>query len=57
MQAIAQTECISSLKKCMENNKELQATTCETLSRLFKCQHVSTSNTNQTVSFIHCNKM
>lgn len=39
--AIAQTECINSLKKCMENNKELTATSCETLSRLFKCQHVS----------------
>lgn len=25
----------------MENNRELQATTCETLSHLFKCQHVS----------------
>lgn len=41
VQAIAQTECIASLKKCMESNKELQAMTCETLSRLFKCQHVS----------------
>lgn len=39
--AIAQTDCISSLKKCMENNKDLTATACETLSRLFKCQHVS----------------
>lgn len=42
VQAISQTDCISSLKKCMENHRELQATTCETLSRLFKCQHVST---------------
>lgn len=25
----------------MENNKELIATSCETLCRLFKCQHVS----------------
>lgn len=41
VQAISQTECIASLKKCMESHKELQATTCETLSRLFKCQHVS----------------
>lgn len=41
VQAISQTECINSLKKCMENNKELQAITCETLSRLFKSQHVS----------------
>ncbi|XP_055697619.1 dnaJ homolog subfamily C member 13 isoform X2 [Phlebotomus papatasi] len=39
--AIAQTECIESLKKCMENNRELTATTCETLSRMFKCQHDS----------------
>lgn len=41
VQAISQTECIASLKKCLENSKELQATACETLSRLFKCQHVS----------------
>lgn len=40
--AIAQTECILSLKKCMENEKDLIATCCETLTRLFKCQHVST---------------
>lgn len=44
VQAISQTECIASLKKCMENNKDLQATTCETLSRLFKCQHVNFSH-------------
>lgn len=44
VQAISQTECIASLKKCMENNKDLQATTCETLSRLFKCQHVNSSH-------------
>lgn len=41
VQAISQTECIALLKKCLESNKELQAMTCETLSRLFKCQHVS----------------
>lgn len=41
VQAISQTECIATLKKCMESHKELQAVTCETLSRLFKCQHVS----------------
>jgi hypothetical protein len=39
--AIAQTECILSLKKCMENERDLIATCCETLTRLFKCQHVS----------------
>ncbi|KAG5676781.1 hypothetical protein PVAND_006590 [Polypedilum vanderplanki] len=39
--AIAQTECILSLKKCMENEKELVATCCETLTRLFKSQHDS----------------
>lgn len=41
MAAIAQTECILSLKKCMENERDLIATCCETLTRLFKCQHVS----------------
>lgn len=39
--AIAQTECILALKKCMENERDLIATCCETLTRLFKCQHVS----------------
>lgn len=39
--AIAQTECVAALKKCMEANGSLAATVCETLSRLFKCQHVS----------------
>lgn len=39
--AIAQTECIESLKKCMEKERDLIATCCETLTRLFKCQHVS----------------
>lgn len=43
VQAISQAECINSLKKCMENNKDLQAMTCETLSRLFKYQHVSSA--------------
>lgn len=38
--AIAQTDCISALKKCMDANKDLTASVCETLSRLFKCQHV-----------------
>ncbi|XP_055606556.1 dnaJ homolog subfamily C member 13 isoform X2 [Uranotaenia lowii] len=39
--AISQTDCILSLKSCMENHRELVATACETLSRLFKCQHDS----------------
>lgn len=39
--AIAQTECILALKKCMENERDLVAMCCETLTRLFKCQHVS----------------
>ncbi|XP_039452152.1 dnaJ homolog subfamily C member 13 isoform X2 [Culex pipiens pallens] len=39
--AISQTDCILSLKSCMENHRELVATTCETMSRLFKCQHDS----------------
>lgn len=41
VQAISQTDCISSLKRCMEHNRELHAMACETLSRLFKGQHVS----------------
>ncbi|KAL5285788.1 DNAJC13 family protein [Megaselia abdita] len=36
--SISQTECISPLKKCMENNADLIEKTCETLSRLFKYQ-------------------
>ncbi|KFB50438.1 AGAP005771-PA-like protein [Anopheles sinensis] len=39
--AISQTECIPSLKSCMEHHRDLTATACETLSRLFKCQHDS----------------
>lgn len=39
--AIAQTDCISALKRCIESHKALTAQACETLSRLFKCQHVS----------------
>ncbi|XP_053672781.1 dnaJ homolog subfamily C member 13 [Anopheles nili] len=39
--AISQTECIPSLKTCMEHHRDLTATACETLSRLFKCQHDS----------------
>ncbi|XP_050098670.1 dnaJ homolog subfamily C member 13 isoform X1 [Anopheles aquasalis] len=39
--AISQTECIPSLKSCMERHRDLTATACETLSRLFKCQHDS----------------
>ncbi|XP_029728722.2 dnaJ homolog subfamily C member 13 isoform X2 [Aedes albopictus] len=39
--AISQTDCILALKSCMESHRELVATSCETLSRLFKCQHDS----------------
>lgn len=39
--AIAQTDCVAALKRCMEVNASLAATVAETLSRLFKCQHVS----------------
>ncbi|XP_065077705.1 dnaJ homolog subfamily C member 13 isoform X2 [Ochlerotatus camptorhynchus] len=39
--AISQTDCIPALKSCMESHRELVATACETLSRLFKCQHDS----------------
>lgn len=39
--AIAQTDCVAPLKRCMEANGPLAATVAETLSRLFKCQHVS----------------
>lgn len=42
--AIAQTDCVAALKRCMEMNGQLSATVCETLSRLFKCQHVSDSS-------------
>lgn len=41
MAAIAQTECIVALKKCMEKERDLVAAACETLTRLFKCQHDS----------------
>ncbi|XP_062544605.1 dnaJ homolog subfamily C member 13 isoform X3 [Armigeres subalbatus] len=39
--SISQTDCILALKSCMESHRELVATACETLSRLFKCQHDS----------------
>lgn len=39
--AISQTDCIPALKSCMESHRELVAVACETLSRLFKCQHDS----------------
>ncbi|XP_055621008.1 dnaJ homolog subfamily C member 13 isoform X2 [Toxorhynchites rutilus septentrionalis] len=39
--AISQTDCILALKSCMESHREIVATACETLSRLFKCQHDS----------------
>lgn len=41
MSAIAQTECIEALKRCMEQNKGLTAQVCETLSYMFKTQHDS----------------
>lgn len=39
--AISQTECVAPLKRCMEHNRDCIEKSCETLSRLFKHQHVS----------------
>ncbi|XP_030387822.1 dnaJ homolog subfamily C member 13 isoform X2 [Scaptodrosophila lebanonensis] len=39
--AIAQTECVAPLKRCMEHHRDCIEKACETLSRLFKHQHDS----------------